>query len=38
MPWDKAGAPALPRDTGAEPLPEQATRHAPEVAAVRQYQ
>ncbi|SMQ14299.1 anti-anti-sigma factor [Streptomyces sp. Ag82_O1-12] len=38
MPWDEAGAPALTRDTGAEPLPEQAATHAPEGAAVLQYE
>lgn len=38
MPWDEAGVPALTRDTGAEPLPEQATAHAPERAAVMQYE
>ncbi|MDQ0711319.1 anti-anti-sigma factor [Streptomyces luteogriseus] len=38
MPWDEAGAPALTRDTSAEPLPEQATTHAPEGAAVLQYE
>ncbi|MFI6810123.1 STAS domain-containing protein [Streptomyces luteogriseus] len=38
MPWDKAGAPALTRNTGAEPLPEQAAAHAPEVAAVLEYE
>jgi anti-anti-sigma factor len=38
VPWDEAGAPALTRDAGAEPLPEQATTHAPEGAAVLQYE
>ncbi|MEV4788668.1 STAS domain-containing protein [Streptomyces tuirus] len=38
MPWDNAGVPALTRDTGAKPLPEQATAHAPEGAAVLQYE
>ncbi|MCX3291898.1 STAS domain-containing protein [Streptomyces sp. NEAU-H22] len=37
MPWDEAGAPALTRDTGVEMLPERATAHAPEGAAVLQY-
>ncbi|MFH9887460.1 STAS domain-containing protein [Streptomyces luteogriseus] len=37
MPWDEAGAPALTRDTGVELLPEQATEHAPQGAAVLQY-
>ncbi|MFJ4277044.1 STAS domain-containing protein [Streptomyces massasporeus] len=38
MPWDEAGAPALTRDTGAALLPEQAATHAPEGAAVLQYE
>ncbi|MFE7896750.1 STAS domain-containing protein [Streptomyces sp. NPDC057424] len=38
MPWDEAGVPALTRDTGAEPLPERATAHAQEGAAVLQYE
>ncbi|MFH9709220.1 STAS domain-containing protein [Streptomyces luteogriseus] len=37
MPWDEAGAPALTRDTGVELLPEQATEHAAQGAAVLQY-
>ncbi|MFF7486901.1 STAS domain-containing protein [Streptomyces luteogriseus] len=37
MPWDEAGAPALTRDTSVELLPEKATEHAPQGAAVLQY-
>ncbi|MFJ8050369.1 STAS domain-containing protein [Streptomyces luteogriseus] len=38
MTWDEAGAPALTRDIRAELLPEQVTTHAPEGAAVLQYE
>ncbi|MGA5207458.1 STAS domain-containing protein [Streptomyces variegatus] len=37
MPWDEAGAPALTRDAGVKPLPEQAPAIPPAGAAVSQY-
>ncbi|MEU6684583.1 STAS domain-containing protein [Streptomyces sp. NPDC046832] len=38
MPWDETGMPALTRDTGAEVLWEQVGAHAPDGAAVVQYE
>ncbi|HZF91468.1 STAS domain-containing protein [Streptomyces sp.] len=38
MSWDEAVMPRLMSDVGGKPVPEQATEHAPEGAAVIQYE
>ncbi|MFJ5733239.1 STAS domain-containing protein [Streptomyces paradoxus] len=38
MPWDQAGMPALTRDTGAKPLPQQAPAHSRPGAVLSQYE